>query len=125
MHAGEPMPPGDTVGGRDIIAAAHLDESTAVSVAATLQALATPSRLLILTALRQSAYSVTELATAVGMEQSVVSHQLRLLRTLGLVTGRRDGRRIVYRLYDDHVAQLLDQAVHHIEHLRLGVRDPG
>ncbi|WP_171133997.1 metalloregulator ArsR/SmtB family transcription factor [Streptomyces sp. Z423-1] len=119
------MPPGDTVGGRDIIAAAHLDESTAVSVAATLQALATPSRLLILTALRQSAYSVTELATAVGMEQSAVSHQLRLLRALGLVTGRRDGRRIVYRLYDDHVAQLLDQAVHHIEHLRLGVRDPG
>jgi DNA-binding transcriptional ArsR family regulator len=58
------------------------------------------------------------------MEQSAVSHQLRLLRTLGLVTGRRDGRRIVYSLYDDHVAQLLDQAVHHIEHLRLGIRDP-
>lgn len=36
----------------------------------------------------------------------------------------RDGRRIAFRLYDDHVAQLLDQAVHHIEHLRLGVRDP-
>jgi DNA-binding transcriptional ArsR family regulator len=59
------------------------------------------------------------------MEQSAVSHQLRLLRALGLVTGRRDGRRIVYSLYDDHVAQLLDQAVHHIEHLRLGVRDLG
>lgn len=125
MHAGEPTPSGDVVGGRDVIAAAHLDESTAVSVAATLQALATPSRLLILTALRRSASSVTELATAVGMEQSAVSHQLRLLRTLGLVTGRRDGHRIVYRLYDDHVAQLLDQAVHHIEHLRLDVRNPG
>jgi DNA-binding transcriptional ArsR family regulator len=59
------------------------------------------------------------------MEQSAVSHQLPLLRALGLVTGRRDGRRIVYRLYDDHVAQLLGQAVHHIEHLRLGVRDLG
>ncbi|MEY9995506.1 DNA-binding transcriptional ArsR family regulator [Streptomyces sp. V4I8] len=58
------------------------------------------------------------------MEQSAVSHQLRLLRALGLVTGERDGRRIVYRLYDNHVAQLLDQAVHHIEHLRLGLRDP-
>jgi DNA-binding transcriptional ArsR family regulator len=124
VHAGEAAPPGDSVGGRDVIAAAHHDESTAASVAATLQALATPSRLLILTTLRQAAYSVTELAAVVGMEQSAVSHQLRLLRTLGLVTGRRDGRRIVYRLYDDHVAQLLDQAVHHIEHLRLGVRDP-
>ncbi len=94
-------------------------------MASTLQALATPSRLLILTALRRSAYSVTELTTAVGMEQSAVSHQLRLLRALGLVTGRRHGRRIVYRLYDDHVAQLLDQEVHHIEHLRLDVRAPG
>ncbi|WEO98961.1 metalloregulator ArsR/SmtB family transcription factor [Streptomyces sp. FXJ1.172] len=110
-------------GGRDVLAAARLDEATAASVATTLQALATPSRLLILTTLRQRPYPVGELAAAVGMEQSAVSHQLRLLRALGLVTGRRDGRRIVYSLYDDHVARLLDQAVHHIEHLRLGVRD--
>jgi DNA-binding transcriptional ArsR family regulator len=66
---------------------------------------------------------VGELATEVGMEQSAVSHQLRLLRNLGLVTGTRAGRSIVYNLYDNHVAQLLDQAVYHIEHLRLGVRD--
>lgn len=112
-------------GGRDVLAAARLNEPTAASVAATLQALATPSRLLILTALRQHPHPVGELATAVGMEQSAVSHQLRLLRALGLVTGRRDGRRIVYSLYDDHVAQLLDQAVHHIEHLRLSMRDLG
>jgi DNA-binding transcriptional ArsR family regulator len=57
------------------------------------------------------------------MEQSAVSHQLRLLRNLGLVTGRRAGRSIVYSLHDNHVAQLLDEAVYHIEHLRLGVRD--
>ncbi|MFE9313373.1 ArsR/SmtB family transcription factor [Streptomyces sp. NPDC088353] len=105
------------------LAAARLDEATAASIATTLQALATPSRLLILTTLRQRPYPVGELASVVGMEQSAVSHQLRLLRTLGLVAGRRDGRRVVYSLYDDHVAQLLDQTVHHIEHLRLGVRD--
>jgi DNA-binding transcriptional ArsR family regulator len=113
----------DERGGREVIAAARLDEATAASVAATLQALATPSRLLILTTLRRTPYSVTELAAAVGMEQSSVSHQLRLLRALGLVTGQRDGRRVIYRLFDDHVAQLLDQAVHHVEHLRLGIRD--
>ncbi|MEU6097058.1 metalloregulator ArsR/SmtB family transcription factor [Streptomyces sp. NPDC047079] len=110
-----------------VAAAARLDEGTAASVATTLQALAAPSRLLILSALRQadaSGLSVTELAAVIGMEQSAVSHQLRLLRALGLVTGRRDGRRVVYRLYDDHVAQLLDQAVHHVEHLRLGIRAP-
>jgi DNA-binding transcriptional ArsR family regulator len=48
---------------------------------------------------------------------------LRLLRALGLVTGDRNGRNVVYRLYDNHVAQLLDEAVYHIEHLRLGATD--
>jgi ArsR family transcriptional regulator, nickel/cobalt-responsive transcriptional repressor len=66
---------------------------------------------------------VTELAEEIGMEQSAVSHQLRLLRNLGLVTGKRSGKHIVYGLYDNHVAMLLDEAVYHSEHLRLGVRD--
>jgi DNA-binding transcriptional ArsR family regulator len=92
-------------------------------VATTLQALATPSRLLILTELRREPRSVTELADEIGMEQSAVSHQLRLLRNLGLVTGTRSGRSIVYSLYDNHVAQLLDQAIYHSEHLRLGLTE--
>jgi ArsR family transcriptional regulator, nickel/cobalt-responsive transcriptional repressor len=104
-------------------ALARLDAESAAVVATTLQALATPSRLLILTELRSRPLSVGELADAVGMEQSAVSHQLRLLRNLGLVSGTRSGRSIVYRLYDTHVAQLLDEAVFHIEHLRLGYSD--
>jgi ArsR family transcriptional regulator, nickel/cobalt-responsive transcriptional repressor len=112
-------------GGRDG-PVAKLDAEAAAHVATTLQALATPSRLLILTELRQGPRPVTELADAVGMEQSAVSHQLRLLRNLGLVTGARAGRSIVYSLYDNHVAQLLDEAVYHSEHLRLGLADrPG
>ncbi|BCO36206.1 transcriptional regulator [Mycobacterium heckeshornense] len=99
------------------------DPAAAGKVAETLQALASPSRLRILTRLRQSPCSVTELSAAVGMEQPAVSHQLRLLRNLGLVAGDRSGRNIVYRLYDNHVAALLDEAVYHIEHLRLGVSD--
>lgn len=78
---------------------------------------------MILTELRQGPCSVTDLADAVGLEQSLVSHQLRLLRNLGLVTGTRTGRSIVYSLYDKHVAQLLDEAVYHSEHLRLGITD--
>jgi DNA-binding transcriptional ArsR family regulator len=89
-------------------------------VAEVMQALATPSRLLILSQLREGALAVSELVSAVGMEQSAVSHQLRLLRDLGLVVGEREGRRVVYSLYDDHVALLIDQAVNHLEHLRLG-----
>ncbi|WP_035839291.1 ArsR/SmtB family transcription factor [Kitasatospora azatica] len=101
----------------------QLDASNAAKVATTLQALATPSRLLILARLRQGPCAATELATEVGMEQSACSHQLRLLRNLGLVVGERHGRSVVYALYDNHVAALLDQAVYHVEHLRLGLND--
>jgi ArsR family transcriptional regulator, nickel/cobalt-responsive transcriptional repressor len=102
---------------------AQLDADSAASVAATLQALATPSRLRILTRLRHGPCSVSELSDAVEMEQSAVSHQLRLLRNLGLVTGIRKGRTVVYSLYDSHVALLLDEAVYHIEHVGGGITD--
>ncbi|MBX7555255.1 ArsR/SmtB family transcription factor [Streptomyces sp. NPDC055966] len=101
----------------------RLDAASAAKVATTLQALATPSRLLILARLREGPLPATELAAEVGMEQSACSHQLRLLRNLGLVVGTRKGRSVVYSLYDNHVAELLDQAVYHIEHLRLGMSD--
>jgi DNA-binding transcriptional ArsR family regulator len=101
----------------------RLDAVGTSDVAATLQALATPSRLRILARLREGPCAAGELAQAVGMEQSACSHQLRLLRNLGLVTGERQGRSIVYALYDHHVAELLDQALFHVEHLRLGLRD--
>lgn len=95
-----------------------LTRESAKAVAATFQALATPSRLLILDRLRTSPATVGELVEAVGMEQSAVSQQLRLLRNLGLVTGEREGRSIVYALHDDHVAQLLDEALYHAEHMQ-------
>lgn len=103
--------------------AMRLDASAAQAVATTLQALATPSRLLILSRLRESPATVGELAEAVEMEQSAVSHQLRMLRHLGLVQGQRSGRSITYALHDNHVAQLLDEAVFHAEHLRIGAPD--
>jgi DNA-binding transcriptional ArsR family regulator len=104
-------------------AAADLDARTAKTVAATMQALSTPSRLLILGRLRRGPATVNELSEDVAMEQSAVSHQLRILRNLGLIEGDRRGRSIVYSLYDNHVAELLDQAVFHSEHLRLGAVD--
>lgn len=98
-----------------------LDLDTARRVAETMQALATGSRVRILACLAESARSVGELADAVGMEQSAVSHQLRLLRHLGLVVGERVGRRTVYALHDEHVGELLEQAVFHVQHVRLGL----
>jgi DNA-binding transcriptional ArsR family regulator len=52
------------------------------------------------------------------MEQSAVSHQLRLLRHLNLVRAQREWRTIVSSLRDDHVAIMLNEAIYHIEHLR-------
>ncbi len=114
--------------GRDTITSSastreRLDAVGTTDVAATLQALATPSRLYILARLQEGPCAVGDLAEAVGMEASACSHQLRLLRNLGLVTGERQGRSIVYSLYDNHVAELLDQALYHVEHLRLSLHD--
>ena len=100
--------------------AGEVDAAVAREVAQTMQALATPSRVRILARLRHSPCAVSELASTVDMERSAVSQQLRVLRHLGLVIGERHGRSIVYALHDSHVADLLDQAVFHIEHLRLG-----
>jgi DNA-binding transcriptional ArsR family regulator len=92
-------------------------------VARVMSALATPSRVRILGRLREGPCSVGELTVAVEMEQPAVSHQLRILRDLGLVFGSRDGRHVIYGLYDSHVASLLDEALRHIDHLRLGAAD--
>ena len=99
------------------------DPHYAREVADAMQALAAPSRLRILARLQTAPASVGELAAAIGMEDSAVSHQLRLMRHLGLVVGERDGRRIVYALHDDHVATMLEQVVAHLDHVRLGTAE--
>ena len=78
---------------------AFLSVQTARSVAETMQALATPSRVRILSRLSAGPCSVGDLAEQVEMEQSAVSQQLRVLRHLGLVVGERDGRRVIYALH--------------------------
>lgn len=102
---------------RDPLAA--VDAATAQRVAETLQALAAPSRVRILAHLAaHGPISVSQLADDIAMEASAVSHQLRVLRHLGLVTYHRAGRRVSYELFDDHVARFLAEAVGHVEHLR-------
>ena len=101
--------------------AEQLDAGFAQAVADTMQALSTPSRVRILGRLQSGPVSVGELADAVEMAPSAVSQQLRILRHLGFVTGRREGRRILYDLHNDHVADLLEAAIGHIEHQQLGL----
>src|SRR3954451_16243268 len=84
-------------------------------VAVTMQALSSPSRVRLLACLAASPCSVGDLVTAVELEQSAVSHHLRTLRELGVVVGRRRGRRVIYALHDNHVRTLLDEAVRHVQ----------
>lgn len=97
-----------------------MDAALARTVADTMQMLATPSRVQILGHLKEGPCSVGALATAIAMEASAVSHQLRSLRQLGFVVGERRGKQVIYGLHDAHVAELLDQAIFHVQHLTLG-----
>ena len=95
----------------------QIDPELAARVAERMRVLGTPSRVRILAELRPGPATVGALAEAVGMEQSAVSHQLRTLRQLRFVVGRREGRQVFYALHDDHVAELLDQVLFHMQHL--------
>ena len=70
----------------------------------------------LISALAHSELCVCDLAAVLGMTQSAVSHQLRSLRDLHLVKARRTGREIFYTLDDEHIRQLFQLGLHHIQH---------
>lgn len=79
-------------------------------------ALGDPTRLRIIAALASRELCVCDLAAAIGQTESAVSHQLRILRDLGLVRSRREGRLVYYALDDDHVSVLYRHAADHVAH---------
>jgi len=87
------------------------------SITQVFAALADPTRLRILLALRARELCVCDLAAVAGVSQSGASHQLRMLRQLRLVAFRREGKMSLYRLADDHVATLVDVAGEHAAEL--------
>ena len=73
------------------------------------------TRIKILYALHDSELCVQEIADALGISQSAISHQLRILKDSKLVRFRRDGKTVFYALDDDHVRNLLNMGMEHIE----------
>ena len=73
------------------------------------------TRIRILYVLFQSELCVCDLAEALQMTQSAISHQLKILKQAKLVTGRREGKSVFYALADDHVRSIIDQGREHIE----------
>ena len=94
--------------------ALQLRDAVAEKVADAMFALATPSRVQILWVLMAGPRTVGDLTETLGMEQSAVSHQLRVLRESGLIVAERHGRKRVYQLYDEHVVVLLEAVLHHV-----------
>lgn len=93
-----------------------VDDLTAVRLAETFKALSDPTRVRIVSLLADAELCVCDLAAALGMNQSAVSHQLRTLRGLRLVRRRREGRQIYYTLDDEHVADLFRRGLEHVTH---------
>lgn len=73
------------------------------------------TRIKILFVLFEAEMSVGDIATALDMTQSAISHQLKILKTSKLVKSRRDGKSIFYSLADEHVKTIFAQGLEHIE----------
>jgi DNA-binding transcriptional ArsR family regulator len=90
--------------------------STAERLAQVFRALADPTRVRIVSALARAELCVGDLAAVLGMSVSAISHQLRLLRELRVVRKRRDGKHIYYALDDEHVGELFERGLEHVQH---------
>ncbi len=89
-------------------------KSTYERLAETFGALADPTRARIVHLLLEQERCTEELAGMVQVSEPAVSQHLRLLRRLGLVGSRREGRYVYYRLDDDHVASLVRTSLAHL-----------
>jgi transcriptional regulator, ArsR family len=89
------------------------DEEIVTPTVQLLKGFSDGTRLRLLCLLRDREVCVHELVEALDVSQSAVSHQLRVLRDARLVTHRRDGRHVYYRLADDHVREMLENALSH------------
>jgi len=91
-----------------------LDQDEHDKLANLFKAMGDPTRLKILLALISGEMCVCDLAAFLGISESAVSHQLRMLRQLYLVANRRQGPILYYRLNDEHIDRLLDVGLEHI-----------
>lgn len=97
---------------------ARLEREDSDRIAEAMSAFTAPSRVRLLYALVPGESTVEELAAAADTSATVASQQLRVLRQLGAVAVRRDGRHAFYRLRDHHMADLLTAVRNHAEHDR-------
>lgn len=93
-----------------------LDEHTAAQLAELFRALSDTSRVRLISALVNGELNVGALAETVGISESAISHHLRGLRQMRLVRARKQGREVFYCLDDDHIAELFQRGLDHVQH---------
>lgn len=93
-----------------------LSQERVIELSKIFKALGDPTRLRIIEGLSREELCVCDIADLLDMNQSAISHQLRVLRNLRLVKYRRQGKQMIYSLDDDHVLQLFNQGLEHINH---------
>ena len=91
-----------------------LDKTVMEYIADLFKTFGDPTRVHILTLLQQQELCVGDIAEAVELSQSAISHQLRILKQMHLIKFRRDGKNIVYSLADDHVRTILQMGLEHV-----------
>lgn len=91
------------------------DETELYDLAELFKVFGDSTRIRILFVLFEAEVCVCDLAAALGMTQSAISHQLRILKQNKLVKNRREGKSIFYSLADDHVRSIIAQGREHIE----------
>ena len=98
------------------VQAQMLEEKQLSAVSEFFKVLGDETRMKIINALSHGELCVSDIAAALEMTQSAVSYQLKLLRMAGQVKARREGKSIYYSLDDQHVIDILDEALTHIRH---------
>ena len=95
----------------------QLDDATSGQLADIFKVLGDQTRIKLLSLLiAEPEMCVCDIAVALNMGQSAISHQLRVLRAARLVKFRKDGKEVLYSLDDDHVVKLMDQGLEHVRH---------
>ena len=92
----------------------ELDDVTSSRLAEVFKVLGDPTRIKLLALLTTDEMRVSDIAEALSMGQSAISHQLRVLRSAHLVKFRKDGKEAWYSLDDDHVVKLMRQGLAHV-----------
>jgi ArsR family transcriptional regulator, lead/cadmium/zinc/bismuth-responsive transcriptional repressor len=94
------------------------DDTLVQALADTFRILGDPTRVRIVDALASGQLCVHEISERIGLSESAVSHQLRLMRSMRIVRGRREGRCVYYTLDDQHVLDLFQQGLRHVSEER-------